>query len=267
MIFLQKGCFYLAIFEVPLRVMRKAALIIVGAIIILMCAYLWYARASIYRNLGERPIFAPSDFKSYSIGDASLTPRTYVAIGDSVTSGVGVATYTESYPYRIATNLSRDTQSTVELIPFAIPGIRSEYVMGYFLDPVIAVNPDIITLLIGINDIHGNVRTLKFKEHYQTILATLTEKTDAKIYVINIPYIGTEDLIRQPYRLYFNSRTQQYNEVIKDLASQYNVTYVDLYSSNKKQSLDTAYYAGDFFHPNAAGYSLWAQSIYANFSN
>lgn len=246
--------------------MKKATIVIAGAIIILLCIYVWYARASIYWSLGERPIFAPSDFKSYSIGDSSSKQRTYVAIGDSVTAGVGVTTYTESYPYLIASNLSKDTQSTIELIPFAIPGIRSEYVMGYFLEPIVESNPDVITLLIGINDIHGNVPTAKFKEHYQTILTTLTDKTDATIYAINIPYIGTKDLIQQPYRFYFNFRTQEYNEVIKELASQYNVTYVDLYSSHQKQSLDTTYYAQDFFHPNAVGYSFWAQSIYASFS-
>ncbi len=246
--------------------MKKVTVVMGSTIIILLFVYLWYARASIYWSLGATPIFAPSDFKSYSIGDTTLESRTYVAIGDSVTAGVGVSTYTESYPYLIASHLAKDTQKSVELIPFAIPGIRSEYVMGYFLEPTVASNPDVITLLIGINDIHGNVGIKTFTNHYQTILATLTEKTDATIYVIGLPYIGTKELIRQPYRFYFNLRTQAYNEVLKDLVLDYNVTYIDLYNSTKEQSLNTAYYAEDFFHPNTVGYALWAESIYASFS-
>lgn len=246
--------------------MRKTIISVSCVLCIFLAVYLWYAHASIYWKLGDLPLYAPSDFTNYSIGEKSTTPLRYVAIGDSLTAGVGVGTYTQSYPYFIATALSHDQHKDVELIPFAIPGIRSEYVVGYFLQPVIASDPDIITLFIGINDIHGNVSALKFKERYEKILTNLTEKTDAKVYAVNLPYIGTKDLILQPYRFYFNWRTQEFNTIIKELATQYNVTYVDLYSSHAQNALDNTYYARDFFHPNALGYTLWAETIYANFS-
>jgi lysophospholipase L1-like esterase len=228
--------------------------------------YLWYARASIYWKLGDLPIFAPSDYASYSIGPESKTPRTYVAIGDSLTAGVGVDSYVQSYPYIIATEISNEKKEGVKLVPFAIPGIRSEYVVGYFLDPVIASKPDIVTLFIGINDIHGNVPNKVFEEHYEVILQRLTKETDAEIYIVNLPYIGTKDLISAPYRYYFNWRTEQYNSIIKDLGAQYKLTYIDLYSAHTPQALDTTYYARDFFHPNALGYALWAKHIYASFN-
>jgi lysophospholipase L1-like esterase len=246
--------------------MKKMMFVLLGVLIILLCTYLWYARASIYWKLGDLPIYAPSDFTSYSIGEKSATPLTYVAIGDSLTAGVGVDTYTESYPYLIAIDLSEDSKKGIDLIPFAIPGIRSEYVVGYFLEPVIETRPDVITVFIGTNDIHGNVGADKFKERYELILATVTKETEAEVYVVNLPYIGTKDLILQPYRYYFNWRTQQYNAIIKELAIQYDVTYVDLYSVHAPHALDNTYYARDFFHPNTLGYTLWAKTIYANFN-
>lgn len=245
--------------------MKKITLSIICILLISSLVYLWYTRASIYWKLGDLPIYAPKDYTNYSLGEHSDMSLTYVAIGDSLTAGVGVDTYTQSYPYLIARDIARDQHANVQLIPFAIPGIRSEYVVGYFLEPVIATKPDIVTLFIGINDIHGNVSLQKFTERYDAILTTLTQKTTAKVYVINLPPIGTKDLIAQPYRLYFGWKTEQYNASIKDLALKYDVTYVDLASSHQPYALDNAYYARDFFHPNALGYTLWEQTIYANF--
>ncbi len=257
--------FYLHSFKVPLAIMKKMTFVALGVLFLTVLVYLWYAHASIYWKLGDLPIFAPKDYQSYYLGEHTKTSLTYVAIGDSLTAGVGVDSYTQSYPYLIANSIVQNQKTEVTLIPFAIPGIRSEYVVGYFLDSVIKEEPDIITILIGTNDIHGNVSASKFKEHYEIILRTLTEKTDAKIYAINLPYIGTKNLILQPYRYYLDLRTREYNTIIKDLAGQYTVTYVDLYSAHKPQALDDTYYARDFFHPNTVGYTLWAQTIYANF--
>jgi lysophospholipase L1-like esterase len=245
---------------------KKRTLLAIGFITlsVFITGYLWYARASIYWNLGDVPLYAPNDYASYSVGTASTNLRTYAAIGDSVTAGVGVDSYVDSYPYRVAAALASSTQSGVKLVPFAIPGIRSEYVVGYFLEPVIASKPDIVTLLIGINDIHGNVPKKVFRKHYEEIVRRLTQETTAKIYVINLPYIGTNDLISFPYQYYFNWQTQQYNAIIKDLAEQYSVTYIDLYTSHSQYSLDTKYYARDFFHPNTLGYAQWANYIYAS---
>ena len=123
-----------------------------------------------------------------------------------------------------------------------------------------------VSFFIGINDIHGNVSLEQFQKNYEEILTKLTTKTNAKVYVINLPYIGTPNLISLPYRYYFNWRTQQYNDVIQKLTTQYHVTYVDLYTQHKQNSLHNEYYADDFFHPNALGYNLWAKFIYASFS-
>lgn len=237
-----------------------------ASLCILTAGYLWYAHASIYWKLGSLPIFAPGDYASYTIGEQSASQITYIAVGDSLTAGVGVDSYVDSYPYSIATNISNDTQNAVKLVPFAIPGIRSEYVVGYFVEPIISSKPDIITILIGTNDIHGNVPNKVFKKHYREIVDRLSKETTAKIYLVNIPYIGTRNLIGLPYQYYFNWKIRQYNTIIKDIALEHQITYIDLYNDQSPQSLDNSYYARDFFHPNALGYALWAKYIYASFN-
>jgi lysophospholipase L1-like esterase len=244
--------------------MKKILFSLIG-IVVLFFVFAWYFNASIYWEMQEAQIYMPSDFTSYTLGSSNSEPLTYAAIGDSLTAGTGVDTYTQSYPYLIAQEIA-DESKTILLKPFAVPGVRSAYVLENFLEPAVASNPDIITLLIGINDIHGKVSDKKFQENYEKILTVLTQETNAKIYAINLPYIGTEELISLPYRDYFNWRTQQYNEIIKKMAEKYSVTYIDLYTAHMPHALNPSYYAADFFHPNTLGYSMWAEFMYANFS-
>lgn len=231
--------------------------------------YVWYAHASIYWKLGADSLNAPADYGTFTLGEQSTHagPITYIAIGDSLTAGVGVDSYTQSYPYRIASSLATERHAQVRLEPFAVPGVRTQYVIDNFLDPIVKEKPDIVTLLIGINDIHGKVPDAVFAEHYETILKRLSGETKAEIYAINLPYIGTPVLIDPLFREYFQWRTAHYNAIIQALAAKYGVKYIDLYSVHQPHELDNTYYASDHFHPNAQGYTLWARAIYAGFNN
>lgn len=245
--------------------MQKILLLSLCLLVFIFLALTWYLRSSIYWDLGKARVYQPSDFSHYTIGSPTLPELTYVAIGDSLTSGVGVVSYMESYPYLLAEMIAGDTLQ-VSLEPFAVPGVRSSYVLNNFMHQVIEHKPDVVTLFIGTNDIHGNVSLKKFEEHYAEILAQLTQETEAEVYAINLPYIGTADLISFPYRYYFNWKTEQYNAIIKKLAFKYNVTYIDLYSAHEPYALQNSHYSADSFHPNVVGYTLWSQVIYAGFN-
>lgn len=228
--------------------------------------YLNHSYASIYNKIGNTSLRAPSDFKNYTIGTFEKT-FTYVAIGDSLTAGVGVDSYLKSYPYLLAQKLSQKYSTKINLIPFAMPGARSAYTSDNLINPTIKVNPDIVTLLIGVNDVHGNISTKEFETNYENILQKLTKETKAKIYIINIPYIGTKDLIKTPYQYYFDMRTKRFNTIIKSLASKYELEYIDLHGGFLEQDTNKEYYSLDLFHPGEKGYALWTDILYANFSN
>ena len=246
--------------------MKKVLLLGFAFFIIIVVFFAWYLKASIYWSLGTTTVHQPTDYAEFTVGKTTGKEITYVAIGDSLTAGVGVASYRESYPYLIAEHLA-GTSTKVHLKPYAVPGVRSSYVLTNFIDQVIKSKPDVVTLLIGVNDIHGKISVTQFSENYTKILTELTTKTSATVYVINLPYIGTPDLISLPYRSYFDWRTRVYNHEIQKLAAAFNVTYIDLYSAHKPTALNNQYYAADFFHPNAVGYKLWADTIYDYFSH
>ena len=53
------------------------------------------------------------------------------------------------------------------------------------------MNPDLVTVGIGINDIGHGLTLDQFSKNYEQILSTLKEKTSARIVVTNIPDISS----------------------------------------------------------------------------
>ncbi len=243
--------------------MRKAVKISI-LLVILIVAYLLAANFYIYWRIGMGNLKRVDSQKAYQIGVASLDAPSlnYVALGDSLTSGVGASSYEESFPYQIALKISQNGQP-INLENFSYPGARTEDLIRDLLVPAVAKNPDIVTLLIGTNDIHGKVGKKLFSQNYEKILQNLTTKTKADIYVTSIPNIGSNSLLIPPYNIYFENRVNAFNKVIKDLAVKYGVHYVDITSPTLQISKkDGPYYAADKFHPSSEGYKMWADIIY-----
>ena len=110
-------------------------LLLAGLLLSLGLCYIWYAHASIYWQLGAAHVNEPLDVHNYPLGPVGAASTTYAAIGDSLTAGVGVDTYRQSYPYDIAAMMaSAGTQVTLE--PYAVPGVRTQYVIDHFLQPM-----------------------------------------------------------------------------------------------------------------------------------
>ena len=229
--------------------------------------YINLANAFIYFRIGEGGLTNPLLVSTSNMIEGTGAKIKYVALGDSLTAGVGADTFKEIYPYLIAKKINETDGSNVTLENFSAPGAKTQDLINVLLEPAVKSKPDIITLLIGVNDIHNHIGLEQFKKNYQVILDRLTKETSAKIYLINIPRIGSNTIILPPLNFYFDVETDRYNEVIKELAKTYNLTYIDLNSPTKDLlKKDGAHYSVDSFHPSAVGYKLWAQIIYDRFN-
>lgn len=245
--------------------MKRKYLKLSALAIALLGIYLYLSHAYIYHRIKAAGLKAFDVQHAYVIGgiDASVKSPTYAALGDSLTTGVGAEKFEEAYPYLLAQELVGS--GNMVLRNFSYPGARTDDLINNLLSPAIAEQPDIITLLIGTNDMHGNASRAKFKKNYQHILERLTKETSAKIYLISIPFIGSETLLLPPYNYYFDRETVALNQVIKDLAATYRLDYIDLATPTRSiLKHDGPHYAADSFHPSASGYKLWAKIIYDN---
>jgi len=245
-----------------------------GVIIIFVIALLTYFNRSyayIYQKIDQARLKSPDKTRVYLIennmnigSQTAKTSLTYAALGDSLTAGVGVDDYRESYPYLLAQYFAgNDYQITLK--DRAVPGAKTKDLLSGLLPGTIDDDPDIVTVLIGVNDIHGEISQEDFKDNYDNILKRLASETKAKIYVINIPLIGANNLLLPPYNYLFDARTKEYNKIIQELALKYNVKYIDLYTPTESLfKTNGSHYAADFFHPSAEGYKIWADLIYAS---
>ncbi|MFH1589335.1 MAG: GDSL-type esterase/lipase family protein [archaeon] len=115
-----------------------------------------------------------------------------------------------------------------------------------------------IIFAIGTNDSKGldtpdNVKTPldKFKKNILTLIDESKKFTDKIVFIGLIPV--NED-ITNPYEntYFFNERTKQYNEVIKNCCKDNNILFIDMFDDWFKSDYKTL--LGDGVHPNSKGY-------------
>ena len=241
--------------------MKKSIIYLIVFLLIVLGVYLNRSYAHIYGKIDAVNLKSSNTKQMYNLGSETREKLVYVALGDSLTSGVGVSSYEQSYPYQLAQYLTEIDTKNITLYPQAIPGAKTHDVIGSLLDSTIKIQPNIITILIGVNDVHGNISKEEFENNYKTILKRLTEETNAKIYTITIPYIGAKNLILPPHDYYFDAQTQEFNQVIQKLSQQYRVENIDLYTPDLKMK-GTDYYSSDLFHPSFVVYKEWGKIIY-----
>jgi lysophospholipase L1-like esterase len=118
-----------------------------------------------------------------------MTTR-YVAIGDSLSEGVGDDPWPDGTPRgwtdRLA-GLLKDHHGLVEYANLAVRGYKAGQVREFQLDAAAALAPDIVTITAGMNDI------LRPRVDFDVLRAALTElvvpwtATQAKVLIVPIP--------------------------------------------------------------------------------
>ncbi|MCF3943509.1 SGNH/GDSL hydrolase family protein [Oceanobacillus alkalisoli] len=197
-----------------------------------------------------------------------------VAIGDSLTRGVGDTTNSGGYVGILERSLNQEEEiATFE--NFGIPGNRTDQLLIRLGQPEIIEaleEANIVLVTIGANDImevaKENITNLEIKdfiqehsdyeERLEEILETLSDiNSNADIYLLGI---------YNPFERYFqdieelNQIVNTWNETGSSLANEMdNITFIpiiDLFAGN-----EDPIFADDNFHPNYAGYYLMAERV------
>jgi len=232
----------------------------------LLFLYLLFSYVRLYHYIGYNNLKSPYTNNNLTLENKQQDEiLSYIALGDSLSAGVGSDDPTKTFTYIYASNLSH-TYGQVTLTNLALPGGTTTDVINSQLPETINKNPDYITLLIGTNDMH-NKRTLKgFYENYYYILSELLSKTDAQITVLNIPYLGSSKVVYPPFSILLNWRTKQYNKIIEnvinDIGDKNRIKFIDLYKNTYSLSKsELNYYSADEFHPSGKAYVIWGNLI------
>ena len=166
-------------------------------------------------------------------GRAPSATSVVVCVGDSITEGVGSADWVEMLRERVG-------EQGVQAVNAGVAGDLAWNVLQR-LDTVIQCDPDIVTLMVGTNDVAlapvssmsrftlsmkgiRQTPTLEwFTENVSAILRRLRSETHARIAVIEIPMLG-EDLDSTT-----NERVDKYNEALHVIATEHSVKCLPLH--------------------------------------
>ena len=193
-------------------------------------------------------------FQGDSITDAGRDHRNYHDMGKGY----------PKYASELITEACPDTE--FEFINFGISGNRTCQLFDRLYTDAIAFQPDVISILIGINDIWhrysaGRIATtdLQIETNYRAILARLKKETNAKI-VILAPYILDAEKGEE-----LRADLAKLLPIIRGLAEEYADVYIpldELFDEAMKTQPTPCYYSDDGVHPNAAG-AAFIGRIYA----
>ena len=184
-------------------------------------------------------------FQGDSITDAGRDKRNYHDLG-------------AGYPKFAAQHIREAFPETdFEFINFGISGNRTCQLLDRLYTAGIAFEPDIISILIGINDVwhrHGSVNIattdLQIETNYRAILERLKRETNAKI-VMLAPFL-LDDEAKEGWR----GEVDRVIAIVRKLADEFADAYIPLdtlFEEALKSQPEPKFYSGDGVHPNDQG--------------
>ena len=184
----------------------------------------------------------------------------YLALGDSTGAGVGAREggYVARLFKRIEERRPGSTLSNV-----CVSGATTEDLLRDQLEKGVAMNPDLVTVGIGVNDIGHGLTLEQFSKNFEEILTTLKEKTHAQIVVTNLPDVSSAPRIPSVMRSTYQGQIVQFGQRLEEIANRHGVTVFDIYSITKDElPSHPEYFSNDGFHPSDEGYELWATHMW-----
>ena len=187
-------------------------------------------------------------------------PVVYVALGDS--TGAGLGAREGGYVPRLFKRMEERRPGST-LSNLSVSGATTADVVQGQLERAVALNPDLVTVGIGINDIGHGLTLEQFSKNYEEILSTLKEKTHAQIVVTNLPDVSSAPRIPNAMRGEYQRQIDQFCRRLEEIANRQGVTIFDIYTITKDElPSHPEYFSMDGFHPSDEGYEFWATQMW-----
>lgn len=187
-----------------------------------------------------------------------MTFRRFVALGDSFTEGVGdpdpsLPNGVRGWADRVADVLDAHTDG-FGYVNLAIRGRKLRQVLAEQLDPALALEPDLVTIYAGGNDImRPSVDLDALVEDYDGAIALLAG-TGARVVVFT-----AFDPVGFPIFAAGRGRFAIYNELVRESAERHGATLVDFW--RMREYRDQRMWADDRLHMSTPGHQRMAIAV------
>jgi len=179
----------------------------------------------------------------------------YLALGDSYTIGTGASSDEQTWPSIIAARLG------AELTNPAVNGYTTLDVIRDEIPLLETVNPDLVSVLIGVNDL-VQART---QEQYRRSLREIYDAIAGRnVFTVSIPtwsYVpaaadfGGADHV--------DRLTGTFNEIAREESEARGYRWIDIGPASISGIGTRDWIAMDQLHPGDAQYAVWAEAIWA----
>lgn len=188
-----------------------------------------------------------------------MAPLRYVALGDSYTIGTSVSE-DERWPNQLVA-----VEPRLELVAnLGVNGYATRDLIDRELPQLDQLQPEFVTLLIGVNDVVQHVPAPLYRWNLEQILDDLV----ARVGPTRILAITTPDYTVTPSGAEYGDPGRQSeairacNGALRELAGGRLVRVVDVYDLSLAARDDASLVAADGLHPSATQYVQWLSRIF-----
>jgi lysophospholipase L1-like esterase len=188
-----------------------------------------------------------------------------VALGDSYTIGTGLNDESQNFPSRLARRLTEETGIEVVVTNLGVSGYTTTDLIREELPIARNARPELITILIGANDIVQGSEEAAYRTRLQQIYQRIKDLglPAARVLAISIP-----DFSALPGAAQFGSsshllaRVNAFNDIARAEADSRLFRFADITSISREARLGADWIAGDGLHPGPTQHQAFADHIW-----
>jgi acyl-CoA thioesterase I len=191
----------------------------------------------------------------------------FLSLGDSYTICEGLAE-NERWPNLISARMEKNKTGVELAYNPSRTGYTTDNLINQELPTFYKIKPDIVTILIGVNDYVRGYDTAHFHTNLTYILNEVQNgiKVKTNIILITIPDYS----VTPAGKYYANGKDvgkdlQVWNGIIKNEATNRKLSFVDIFPTTQQMKDDVSLIGTDGLHPSAKEVALWADLIEPEF--
>jgi lysophospholipase L1-like esterase len=187
----------------------------------------------------------------------------YVALGDSYTIGTATRSAAERWPDQLVAWLGSQPPTLHLVANLGVNGYTSADVIRDELPALDGLRPELVSLLVGVNDVVQGIPPERYRANATAILDALLARLPAD----RILTVATPDYTVTPHGADYGDPAAQaagirvVNETLRDLAADRGIAFVDIHDLSLLADMDRTLVADDGLHPSGAQYARWVERI------
>ena len=195
----------------------------------------------------------------------SSEPLRYLALGDSYTTCTGASGVDQSWPEIVAKRLAQRIGRKVEVTNPAVNGFTTLDLIDKELAFIKRLEPGLVTVLIGVNDLVRGRETDQYRASLVTIydeVSTL-DLSSGRALAISIPNWSVVPAAREygdPEEI--RHLTDTFNDIAQEEAEARGFKWVDITAASISGLGTAGWISSDNLHPGDRQYAAWAEVIW-----